>query len=193
MVGRRTVPGSEGFRSVMGAFPTGVSIVATLDRDERPRGMTCTSVCSVTLVPPILLVSLRYGSPTLVAILRRKTFAVNLLHCDAQSTAELFASGRPDRFDQVRWYCEPGLGGPELPDDAHTAVHCRVVSRQRVKDHVVVFGTVLSVWEATGIVQPLLHGLRRYVPWPEAGQYEGVAAELTGLREPEVRGLDSRR
>lgn len=168
------------FRSVMATFPTGVGIVTTLDRDGRPRGMTCTSVCSVTLVPPILLVSLRCGSPTLAAILRRRTFAVNLLRCSAQATAELFASGFPDRFDRVRWYCEPGFGGPELPDDAHAAVHCQVMSRQRVKDHVVIFGTVLSVWEPMGIVQPLLHGLRRYVPWPEATQCGGTA-ELTGL------------
>jgi flavin reductase (NADH) len=179
---------SASFRSVMATFPTGVGIVTTLDRDGRPWGMTCTSVCSITLVPPILLVSLRYGSPTLAAVLRRKAFAVNLLHCGAQSTAELFASGRPDRFDHVRWHWEPGLGGPELPDDAHAAVHCRVVSRQRVKDHVLVFGKVLSVCGPTGFVQPLLHGLRHYASWPEAGQCEGFAAQPTGLREPDERG-----
>jgi flavin reductase (DIM6/NTAB) family NADH-FMN oxidoreductase RutF len=175
----------------MATFPTGVGIVTTVDRDGRPRGMTCTSMCSITLVPPILLVSLRHGSQTLAAILRRKTFAVNLLHCNSQATAELFASGRPDRFDRVRWYCDASLGGPELPDDAHAAMHCRVISRQRVKDHVVIFGKVVSLWETTGSVQPLLHGLRHYAPWPETGPCDRMEAELTGLRGSDDRGVNS--
>lgn len=171
----------------MATFPTGVGIVTTLDPEGRPLGMTCTSVCSVTLVPPVLLVSLRHGSQTLAAIVWRRTFAVNLLHCQAQATAELFASGRPNRFDHVLWYCEPGLGGPELPEDAHAAVHCRVMSRQRVEDHVVVFGKVTSVWEPVGPVRPLLRGLRRYAPWPEAGRLDGVTAELTGRADQKKR------
>jgi flavin reductase (DIM6/NTAB) family NADH-FMN oxidoreductase RutF len=169
----------------MATFPTGVAVVTTLDRDGRPRGMTCTSVCSITLCPPVLLISLRHGSQTLAAILRRKTFAVNFLHANAQATAELFASGRTDRFNRVRWYCDPALGGPELLDDAHAVGHCRVMSRQRVRDHMVIFGRVLSVGEPTGFVQPLLHGLRRYASWPEAGQFKSIAA---GLDQPSGRG-----
>jgi flavin reductase (DIM6/NTAB) family NADH-FMN oxidoreductase RutF len=167
----------------MATFPTGVGIVTTLDRDERPRGMTCTSLCSVTLAPPVLLVSLRYGSQTLAAIMRRRTFAVNLLHSQAEATAELFASGPPDRFDHVRWHCAPGLGGPELPEDAHATVHCLVMSRQRVKDHVVVFGQVTSVSEPAGVVRPLLRGLRRYASWPDGGYLE------TGIHDHESAGF----
>src|SRR5439155_979792 len=47
------------FRAMMSAFPTGVAVVTTTDADGRPHGMTCSSVCSVTLEPPTLLVCLR--------------------------------------------------------------------------------------------------------------------------------------
>src|SRR4051794_32353003 len=114
------------FRSFMAGFPTGVAVVATVAAGGAPRGMTCSSVCSVTLSPPTLLVCLRAASPTLDAVLDRATFAVNLLHEQAQPVAQLFASGSVDRFDRVRWRSESTDGGPHLLDDAHAVADCRV-------------------------------------------------------------------
>jgi flavin reductase (NADH) len=159
-------PAVTGFRSVMAAFPTGVAIVTTAELDGRPRGMTCSSLCSVTLTPPTILVCLNCASLTLAAILRRATFAVNLLHQDAQSTAELFGVRRPDQFDNVRWHLTPGLGGPELLDDAHAAIHCEVAQTKQVGDHAVVFGEVFNMWMRAEPSRPLLYGLRRYAVWP---------------------------
>ncbi|MFE5597687.1 flavin reductase family protein [Streptomyces coelicoflavus] len=95
--------GPDGMRQLMAAFPTGVGIVTAFDAEARPWGMTCTSLASVTLEPPTLLICLRKGSPTLDAVLTAGEFAMNLLHRGARSTAELFASGAPDRFDRVEW------------------------------------------------------------------------------------------
>lgn len=154
------------FRSFMARFPTGVAVVTTLDPDGAPRGMTCSSVCSVTLKPPTLLVCLRSGSPTLAAMLEQSMFAVNLLHDRAQPVAQLFASGMPDRFDRVRWQAEPG-GGPHLLDDAHAVADCRVSHTDLVGDHMVVFGEVHQIWQRPG-PEPLLYGLRQYAAWPAA-------------------------
>ncbi len=41
------------FRSLMARFPTGVAVVTTTGDDGSPRGMTVSSVCSVTLSPCI--------------------------------------------------------------------------------------------------------------------------------------------
>lgn len=95
--------GSDAMRQLMAGFPTGVGIATAFDSESRPWGMTCTSLVSVALEPPTLLVCLRSGSPTLHAALEAGEFAMNLLHQGAQSTAELFASGAPDRFDRVEW------------------------------------------------------------------------------------------
>src|SRR5256885_16017012 len=98
----------------MSGFPPGVSIVSAFDEEDRPLGMTCTSLCSVTLSPPTLLVCLRQGSPTLDAVLTTGTFSVNLLAHHARPTAALFGSGAPDRFDRVAWSRPDSAGGPHL-------------------------------------------------------------------------------
>lgn len=162
---------TAGFRSMMSTFPTGVAVVTTRQLDGKPRGMTCSSVCSVTLEPPTLLVCLGRGSPTLHAILRQSTFAVNLLHEAARPTAELFASGNADRFNQIAWRCEPSLGGPHLIDDAHAIADCKVTRTVSIGDHTVVFGEVFQVEQKTSRQPtPLLYGLRQYSCWSSSRQ-----------------------
>ena len=152
---------------MMRGFPTGVAVVTVTDLAGAPRGMTCSSVCSVTLEPPTLLVCLRTGSPTLAAILARGEFVVNLLHEHARSTAELFASGDPDRFDQVAWWSDGESSGPHLRRDAHAIADCRVLMPLPVGDHMVVFGEIVRVSTRTER-RPLLYGLRRYGKWAVA-------------------------
>ncbi|MFB4280399.1 MULTISPECIES: flavin reductase family protein [unclassified Nonomuraea] len=153
-------------RPFMTEFPTGVAVVTTLEPQGRPWGMTCTSLCSVTLVPPTLLVCLRDGSPTLAALLSARTFAVNLLHRDARATAELFASGAPDRFGRVGWSLPAGCGGPHLRPSAHMIADCELARSMSIGDHIVVAGQVQHVTR-TSETAPLLYGRRRYASWPD--------------------------
>ncbi|RKT88975.1 NADH-FMN oxidoreductase RutF, flavin reductase (DIM6/NTAB) family [Saccharopolyspora antimicrobica] len=160
---RRAPVDAAQFRSLMTTHPAGVAVVTTAGPDGEPWGMTCSSVCSVSLLPPTLLVCLRTGSPTLASLLQRSAFAVNLLHEGAESTATLFASGAPDRFDRVDWVREPGTGVPQLVEDAHTVANCQVGETLPVGDHIVVFGEVVDVTtHATLPPRPLLYGMRRY-------------------------------
>jgi flavin reductase (DIM6/NTAB) family NADH-FMN oxidoreductase RutF len=158
-----TVP-AQGFRTLMSEFPSGVAIVTTTDDEGRPWGMTCSSLCSLSVSPPTLLVCLRAESPTLAALVKRGSFAVNLLHDGARSAAELFASGRPKRFDLLRW--QSGRSGPHLVDAAHAIADCRVSRTEHAGSHVIVLGTVVAVTHQDGHV-PLLYGRRRYSSWPE--------------------------
>lgn len=155
------------FRSLMSGFPTGVAVITTFGPDGRPWGMTCSSMCSVSLDPPVLLICLRRGSPTLDAVERRTAFAVNVLHSQGRPTAELFASGAADRFDRVRWEAGPRSAGPHLANDAHCVADCEVTRTKDVGDHTVVFGRVLRVTSHRSDPKPLLYGLRRYATWPQ--------------------------
>jgi flavin reductase (DIM6/NTAB) family NADH-FMN oxidoreductase RutF len=152
-------------RRLMVGFPTGVGIVTTITADQRCWGMTCTSLCSVSLYPPTLLVCLREGSRTLRGVLDAGTFALNLLHAGARSTAELFASGDPDRFGRVSWQLSERGAGPHLVDAAHTTADCRVVNAEQVGDHSVVFGEVFAIVQRAE-PRPLVYGLRLYAGWP---------------------------
>jgi flavin reductase (DIM6/NTAB) family NADH-FMN oxidoreductase RutF len=157
-------------RSMMRGFPTGVAVVTAIDGADEPRGMTISSMCSVSLDPPTLLICLRSGSPTLDAIVGSGRFAVNLLHDGAQAVADLFASGAPDRFDRVRWeYVSTCAyaGGPHLFHDAHTIADCRVDRVDKVGDHTVVFGETVRVTE-NSVPSPLLYGMREYRSWPRS-------------------------
>ncbi|GAA3274637.1 flavin reductase family protein [Streptomyces lavendulae] len=152
-------------RRLMAGFPTGVSIVTALAPDGTPWGMTCTSLCSVALDPPTLLVCLRAGSPTLGAILDSGSLSVNLLHQRARSTSELFGSGAPGRFERVPWVPAQN-GGPHLIEAAHTIADCTVTADQVVGDHAVVMARVTLVTSLCRPV-PLLYGMRRYGSWAE--------------------------
>jgi flavin reductase (DIM6/NTAB) family NADH-FMN oxidoreductase RutF len=149
----------------MAGFPSGVSIVTAQGGDGLPYGMTCSSLCSVAVDPPTLLVCLRAASPTLAAALGGACFALNLLHDGARPVAELFASGLADRFDRIVWRLDGPARGPHLVEDAHAIADCDVAGTTRVADHVVVFGQVRRVLRPRAEPVPLLYGLRRYASW----------------------------
>lgn len=154
-------------RKMMATFPTGVGIVTAVGRDGRPWGMTCTSIASVALEPPCLLVCLRWGSPTLDAVTEHGGFALNLLRADAQADAELFASGAPDRFQRVSWTMGSGAEGPHLQDVAHSTADCRLLRQVPVGDHTVVFGEVTRITERSE-ARPLMYGLHEFAQWPDS-------------------------
>lgn len=163
---------ADDFRQLMAGFPAGVAVVTAFDLAGRPWGMTCSSLCSVTLSPPTLLVCLRHNSPTRAAVCSRAAFTVNLLHDQAQATAELFASGNPHRFDLVSWCPPEGTGGPHLAGAIHAIADCRVSRLSEVGDHTVIFGEVVRI-SSRGKPNPLLYGLRRYAGWSRIAMAPG--------------------
>ncbi|MFI2262968.1 flavin reductase family protein [Streptomyces tubercidicus] len=159
----RPVP-AEDFRSLMGAFPTGVAVITTYGADDRPRGLTCSSLSSVSTAPPTLSVWLTTRGETLQALRAYGAFAVNLLHDRGERAGEVFAHQVPDRFAQVGWRRSPGAGLPWLVEDAFAVAECRVTQLVEVSDHTLVVGAVTGVTQHAGT--PLLYGARRFASWP---------------------------
>ncbi|WP_460705513.1 flavin reductase family protein [Myceligenerans halotolerans] len=157
-------------REFMSGFPTGVAVVTTTSRDGEPYGLTCTSLTSVALDPPTLLVCLRQNSGgTLSVLLGRGAFAVNLLHDGATGTARLMSRTAADRFSDVRWNPSPLLGLPWLEDDTHANAECRVSGTVARGDHTVVFGEVAGTSKREG--DPLLYGYRQFSSWRGAERF----------------------
>jgi flavin reductase (NADH) len=164
--------GTEAYRAFMSSFPTGVSVVTTVDADGRPRGMTCSSLSSVSLDPPVLSICLAVTSGTLSALRSHGSFGVNLLGVQGTGAARLFADSSQSHFERLPWRPAGDTGLPRLRDDTIAFAACRVVDTKIVGDHVVVFGEVACADCADEA--PLLYGRRQFVGWPGAIQGDVV-------------------
>jgi flavin reductase (DIM6/NTAB) family NADH-FMN oxidoreductase RutF len=150
----------------MSTFCTGVTVITAAGRDGRPHGLTCTSLASVTVDPPTLMVCLDVRSGTLAAVRDSGRFAVNLLHEGGRRAAEVFSSAVPDRFDRIPWQ-RGRSGGLWLMEDAFAVADCRVSEAVAIGDHVALFGEVVDVEQRDDT--PLLYGMRRFASWARPG------------------------
>jgi 3-hydroxy-9,10-secoandrosta-1,3,5(10)-triene-9,17-dione monooxygenase reductase component len=155
---------NDDFRSVIGQFVTGVTVVTALDGD-RPQGITVNALASVSLDPPLVMIALghkRFIVPTVDASGR---FAVNILAEDQQWLSDCFAGANvtPDRdaFCGAAW--RPGESGLPVLDGAIAAIECEVQERITAGDHVLYLGRVLALSAHEADAPPLLYHRRRYL------------------------------
>jgi flavin reductase (DIM6/NTAB) family NADH-FMN oxidoreductase RutF/GTP cyclohydrolase II len=162
-------------RAAMSRFATGVTVVTTLDADDRPYGTTANAVSSVSLDPPLVLVCLRRESETLAAIRRRARFAIHLLDSGQQELAERFAK----RTDSATWAPVPHHrhdGLPILPGGLAT-LRCELHSAADGGDHEIVIGRVMRIDDGRQPSEPLVYfrgGFQRLPlpPRPDDGLLE---------------------
>ena len=89
-----TEPDEMMMRRTMGRFLTGVAVVTTEHEGEQ-HGMTINSLTSISLKPPILMVSLNFNTRTGDALLASGRFAISILPWPGSSRcAAGRASGR---------------------------------------------------------------------------------------------------
>ena len=134
------------FLGVLASFPAGVAVVTTLDREQRPVGLTISAFCSVSRTPPLILICVDKGSATLPAIQHSGKFTVNFLSEDREEVARRFASKDPDKCaDQAGRPSEalPG-GGPVLHEDTVAHLACTVFKAVEAGDHWVFIGEVVD-------------------------------------------------
>jgi flavin reductase (DIM6/NTAB) family NADH-FMN oxidoreductase RutF len=133
---------SKEFRTVLGHFPTGVTIVSGIDRDEQPVGFTIGSFTSVSLDPPLVGFLPMKGSATWEAIERSGSFCVNVLSRDQADLCWKFAKSdnEADRYDDVVWHAAP-TGSPII-DRAVAWIDCTIEHVYEMGDHLFVLGRV---------------------------------------------------
>ena len=128
------------FRSALGTFATGVTIITAVASDGKPYGLTCNSFASVSLNPPLVLWSLGLYSSSLSVFQNASYFAINVLGASQQSLASKFAKSSEDKFAGVAW--TPGLGESPLLADCVANFQCRAANRYYGGDHVIFLGAV---------------------------------------------------
>lgn len=136
----------EGFRSAMRHLAGGVSIV-TSGRGAQRGGLTATSVSSLSMEPPSLIVCINRNS-SMISVLRDSgSFAVNILGAHHREIADRFAGRHgiagADRFSGADWI-ELVTGAPLL-SDALAGVDCVVDNIIDWHTHALVIGRVEAV------------------------------------------------
>lgn len=128
------------FRSALGAFATGVTIVTTRDTDGRDIGLTANSFNSVSLDPPMVLWSLAKSALSLPAFLAAPHFAVHVLAADQEDLSLRFATRGSDKFAGLD--VERGASQVPLLRGCSARFQCRTAFRHEGGDHVIFVGAV---------------------------------------------------
>lgn len=139
-------------RQSMGRFTTGVAVVSATGADGIAEAMTISSLTSISLDPPIIMVSLTHGARTTDTIEADGRFAVSILSSRQEAVARRFATRGGDRFDGMP--CDETLSGIPVVCDALAQLECAIHSAHDVGDHRVVYGKVADMRcrEGTGLV-----------------------------------------
>ncbi len=134
------------FRNAMRQLTGGVSVI-TAGKGRDISGMTVTSVSSLSVDPPSLIVSLNRESSSWPLVKRYGFFGVNILTSDQIDIAERFTGKGglkgADRFAGATWITR--ASGAPLLDGALAAIDCEVEDVIERHSHAIVIGRVLDV------------------------------------------------
>lgn len=137
---------SADFRGAMRHLTGGVSVI-TAGRGRDITGMTVTSVTSLSVDPPTLIVSINRDASSFPLIRRHGAFGVNILAADQLDVAERFAGKGglkgADRFAGAQWVT--AVSGVPLLVGALSAVDCEVEEIVERHSHGIVIGRVRDI------------------------------------------------
>ncbi|HET7603865.1 MAG TPA: flavin reductase family protein [Gemmatimonadales bacterium] len=142
------------FRQLLGRFATGVTVITVTSPDDGgPRGMTASSVASVSLMPPLLSVCVEKEAVLHDLLVQSPTFAVNVLAEAQEELSRRFAGPQTASFDGVGYHVSDR--GLVLLDGAVAHIECRRVATHAAGDHTILLGGVVGGAAHDG--RPLLH------------------------------------
>ncbi|WP_321816850.1 MULTISPECIES: flavin reductase family protein [unclassified Paraburkholderia] len=147
--------GAAQFRRAMGKFATGVTVI-TFDHEGRTAGMTANAFMSLSVDPPMILVSVRAQARFAQSIACGDTFGVSFLAQHQEPLSRHFGgqpqAGLDDLFEHA--------GGVPVVRAALVQIAARVDAVHRGGDHLIYTADVLALRESDG--PPLLFFSGRY-------------------------------
>ena len=158
----------DAFREALGAVCTPLAIV-TSQLAARPHGTTVSAFCSLSLAPPLVLVSLDRTSRLLAMIRTTGRFGINVLEHGQQALATRFATKHDNKFADVAWSMDHGL--PRI-HGAGSWIACQLENLLEGGDHEIVVGLVEHAEQRAR--NPLLYQHRtfrrlRWIPLADRG------------------------
>lgn len=151
----------ENLRTAMRQWATGVTVVSVALNGDR-HGMTVSSFTSLSLDPPLVMVSLENVTRTRNLVMQAGRFGVTILRQEQQDISDVFAGRHTehlDRFEGLPTYTL--VSGCPLLAGGLAGIDCRVVTSYPAGNHTVFIADVLAVnFETSG--SPLLYYDRDY-------------------------------
>jgi len=138
----------------MARVPAGV-VVISARTENGYRGLTASSLVSISVDPPMVLVGLERDAATRAAVAEAGAFNVNVLTRSQEFIADRFA-GRAPAIDAA-WKDVPhrlGSNGIPLIDGCAAWLECRLVEIHPAGDHDICVGEVTAA--AAGSGDPLI-------------------------------------
>lgn len=153
---------SQELRRVMGHFATGVTVITTKDKDGTPQGLTANAFMSLSLNPPLILISVDKGATCYACFEPQNGFTVNFLSEEQEEISRRFATKGVDKFAGLQW--KEGNNGAAILDGILGHVECKIAQCYDGGDHTIVLGEIVNVG-ATG-ERPLLFFKGKYQKLP---------------------------
>lgn len=150
--GANPLDGRE-FRRCCGQFATGVAVACVMGQDGAPHGLTVNSFTSVSLDPPLILISVGHDSTILGLFHAQRRFGLSFLRAEQRDLSNRFAMRGQDRFQGVDWH--RGSSGAPLLDASLADIECEIEQAVTAGDHDVLIARASSAAVHGGI--PLLY------------------------------------
>ncbi|MBK6488931.1 MAG: flavin reductase family protein [Gemmatimonadetes bacterium] len=132
---------SDLFRSVLGRFASGVTVVTALDHEGRDHGMTVSAFASLSLEPPLILACIDRQASTHRVITTAEWIVVNVLSAEQEPLSRRFSYlDSAARFEGVGF--SRSLHGAAILDDVLAFLECRIVQCLDGGDHTIVVAEV---------------------------------------------------
>ena len=154
---------AESLKKTMRRWASGVSVVTSVDGQERT-GVTASSFTSISVDPPLILLSLQSFTPTLKMIEKTGIFAVSILTTKQEALSLQFAgfASLPDGAD--KFYSidlKTSLTGAPIIADASSWMDCKLASVYEAGLSRIIVGEVVATGQGEDIL-PLVYLNRGY-------------------------------
>jgi flavin reductase (DIM6/NTAB) family NADH-FMN oxidoreductase RutF len=129
------------FRSVLGRFASGITVVTTRDDDGRDAGLTVSAFSSVSLNPPMVQVCVDRSASVYPILAESTNFGVSVLASEQEALSRRFSTVESmHRFEGIGF--SRGESGVVLLDDALAHLECRMSASHPAGDHTIFVGLV---------------------------------------------------
>jgi flavin reductase (DIM6/NTAB) family NADH-FMN oxidoreductase RutF len=139
-------------RQIMGHFATGVTVITTLNQAGELHGLTANAFTSVSLEPPLLLISVDKKAESWPAFEESKVFTVNILADTQEALSRKFAVSGGNKFEGVAYRI--GANGAPILDGVLTYIECTLYAAYDGGDHSIYLGEIQQAETLEG--KPLL-------------------------------------